>query len=481
MSHPAPEGPPRIAAPLLNLSSPRRIHVVGIGGPGMSSIAIILHKWGHRVTGSDVRQSSTTDALIELGIPVVFSHDRSHVDDAEIVTYSTAIPDDNVEVHVARQNGAIVLHRGDVLGSISAQRRGVGVVGTHGKTTTTSLLMVMLRASGNDVSYVIGAEVRDTGISADSGNSDLLVVEMDESDGTAEVVPVEGLVVLNVDIDHLDYFGTEQAIVNTFAEMIARVPGPVVINGDDANSMLALNAIRRDVPQGDNRRIITFGHSENVDVRIMNFNETEQGSVFDIVINGETTNVSLPLRGAHNAMNCAASLAMAVTYGASIDRAAKAAATFQGVDRRFEEHGYVRNALLIDDYAHLPAEIEAVVHAAVTHPHRSGKVIAVFQPNRFHRVAQMADDYAHCFSQADVVVITDIYASGTQPIEGVTGKLIADAIVKQHPDANVVWAPSRSDVLDAVLAHLSAGDVCISMGCGDIGNLPEEIMQRVSS
>jgi UDP-N-acetylmuramate--alanine ligase len=465
---------PRSIEPRVDFSRPRRVHVIGVGGPGMSALAIALAESGHRVSGSDVRDSGVLHTLRDVGVDVKIGHHRNHVEDVEVVTYSTAIPHDNIEMMAAQSSGVTLLHRGDVLGSLVVNHRGVGVAGTHGKTTTSALLLSMLRGAGMDPSFVIGAEVRDVGRGAGIGTSDLFVVELDESDGTAEVVPVESIIVTNIDVDHLDYFGSADNLDVAFRQLMMGASSQCVVCIDDPRAARAAAYVKHNM-SSTGAVLRTYGFHEDADVRVTDFVETSGGSEFTVTVDNDKQQVSLPLRGVHNALNCTAAIAMAHQYGVALDDAALSIQGFGGVERRFEERGVVGGALLIDDYAHLPAEIEAVIGAACAHPQRRGKVIAVFQPNRFHRIAQMAHEYAHCFQDAQVVVITDIYASGTKPIDGVTGQLVADAIVAAHPEAVVEWAPKRSDVIAAVLGHLKEGDVCISMGCGDIGQLPSEL------
>jgi UDP-N-acetylmuramate--alanine ligase len=441
----------------------------------MSALAIVLHQWGHDVSGSDVVESRIIENLRDMGIPIEIGHSESHVVGVEIVTYSTAIPADNIEIQHARVLGATVLHRGDVLGSMCATRRSIGVAGTHGKTTTSAVLMHIFQSSAEDVSYVIGAEVRNTGTGARAGSSDLLIVEMDESDGTAEVIPVEGLVITNIDVDHLDYFGNESAIRDTFTDIVLNATGPIVVCMDDENCREVLSRV------SGQKEVLTYGFSPESNICITSFTHTPDGIGFQVHHKDGIYDVEVPLRGRHNALNCTAALAMTLLYGYSLNESIQALKSFQGVERRFEERTEVRGALLIDDYAHLPAEISAVLTTARNHPRRTGKLIAVFQPNRFHRVAQMADDFSECFTEADLVVITDIYASGTVRIEGITGERIVNAVRTAHPDSIVVWAPTRQDVITSVLENLSAGDVCLSMGCGDIGNLPDEIAAEATS
>lgn len=460
---------PRRSEGLIDLSAPRRVHVVGAGGPGMSALALLLHGLGHSVTGSDVREGEAVVQLRSRGISVRVGHDASLVEGADVVTYSTAVPGDNVELEAARSVGTPVRHRADLLASLCTRMATMGVAGTHGKTTTTALLDHGLAALGRDQSVLVGAEVIATGVGAVHRGDSLLLLEADESDGTLDVLPLWGIVVTNLDVDHLDYFGSFLVMQRSFAALLDRIPGPIVLNADDDGS----EPLRRAAPPG---RTVTFGVSEGADVRIVEWSPTPDGLSIRLDVDGGTHSASVPLRGGHNAANIAAATAAAVRLGASAEAFLDALADFGGVARRFTERARVRGALLVDDYAHLPAEIAASVAAMRTHPEVTGPVIAVFQPNRYHRVLAMAGDYARCFAGADSVVITEIYASGTPEIAGVSGRLVLDAIATAHPELDLVWAPTREEVVEAVLARLVPGAGCISMGCGDIETLPDDVM-----
>ena len=431
----------------------------------MSAVAIILARMGHSVSGSDLNSSDTVRTLESSGVEVHIGHEASLVHGSDIVVYSTAIPQTNIELVESRSMGIPTVHRSVMLAAITAAHRSVGVAGTHGKTTTTSLLTVMLRAGGADPSYYIGADVFELG-GAGLGSDGTMVVEADESDGTAQSMVLSSMVLTNVDADHLDHFGTVDRIEDEFVGMAQRLVGSFVVCGDDERA--ARVARRAACP-----RTVTYGFGPHNDVIVSGPRPTESGISFVARVHGVDVPVDLPLRGSHNALNCAAALAMAVELGVDAGVAARSVAGFRGVDRRFIEHGTHRGALLIDDYAHLPAEIAAVLAAVRTHPRCTGRVIAVFQPNRYHRIATMSADYAGCFAGADEVFVTDIYASGTTRIEGVTGMLVVDAVRTSH--AAVTWAETRAELVAAVDRALAPGDVCISMGCGDIADFPDQL------
>ncbi|MFM8602099.1 MAG: UDP-N-acetylmuramate--L-alanine ligase [Actinomycetota bacterium] len=456
--------PPPSAA--VDLSVPRRFHIVGVGGPGMSAVAILLARLGHAVSGSDLHESAGTATVRRYGVDVRIGHAEQNVGGADWVVYSTAVPQTNIELAAARAAGTPVVHRAEALSAITALHRSVGVAGTHGKTTTSSLLTEMLRGAGRDPSFVIGAEVLGLGTGADLGTDGTLVVEADESDGTGQSLVLESMLLTNVDVDHLDRFGSVDRIEDEFADMARRTTGTLVVCGDDPR---ASSVARRGGPAA----VVTYGFGAGNDVTLSEPVADGGGTMFTVASRDDSADVHLPLLGRHNALNCAGAMAMASVLGVPFAASASAVSSFAGVDRRFAVRGTVRGALLIDDYAHLPAEIDATLRAARTHPGLTGRLVAVFQPNRFHRIATMAGDYAGCFSVADEVFVTDVYASGTERIEGVTGLLVADAVRTSRD--GVVWAQSRDELIEQVLRVLGPGDICVSMGCGDIALFPDEL------
>jgi len=462
----------RIAEPLIALNAPIRCHIVGIGGPGMSAIARLLLEMGHAVTGSDVHESEVVEELRERGAKISIGHQAKSVHGADVVTYSTAIPSNNVELVEAQRSGIETRHRSGMLASLCAATNAIGIAGTHGKTTTTALVTAMTTAGGLHPSSIVGADILG-GTGNVHGDGSLLIIEADESDGTLDVLPLSSLVVTNIDIDHLDYFETFDGIKRCFADVIERTRGSVVLNADDKGSADIVKALDQD------SRVTTFGRSQNSTVRIVSSVPNNEGTLVEVRVGVQAYQCELKLRGEHNIMNFAAALAIAVRLGVDPAVACAAASDFRGVARRFAERGDFRGSLLIDDYAHLPAEISSTIDAVRVHPALTGRVVAVFQPNRYHRIATMADSYADCFAQADRVVITDVYASGTQKIDGVTGELVVNAIRSAHQNADVVWAPSRADTVAAVESWITPGDICISMGCGDIETFPDDLRGAV--
>ncbi|MGE0877629.1 MAG: UDP-N-acetylmuramate--L-alanine ligase [Acidimicrobiia bacterium] len=452
----------------IDLSVPRRIHVVGVNGVGMSAVALLLAQAGHDVRGTDLRDGPAVDRARAAGVTVHIGHDASYVDDVDAVCVSTAIPESNIEVAAARVRNIPVLHRSALLGAMSRQARSIGIAGTHGKTTTTSMLALILSEAGFDPSFVIGGEVNEIGTNARWTGSDLFVIEADESDGSFLELSLAAAIVTNVEVDHLDHFGTVDAIHAGFEEYADGVAGPVVVCLDDPGSAALVHG---------RTNVITYGTSTAARYRLADVSADAGRLTFTIERDAMPLGrLAVPQRGLHNARNATAAVAMAMEMGAPFEAAAAALARFGGVARRFDFRGRHDGIDLVDDYAHLPTEIGAVLEAAATSGDGWKRVVAVFQPNRFSRMAVLSPEYRDSFVSADVAVITDVYPSGERPVPGVTGKLVVDAICEAHPRARVVWAPSRSDLVAFLTNELRAGDVCISMGCGDIAGLPDELL-----
>jgi UDP-N-acetylmuramate--alanine ligase len=435
----------------------------------MSAIAIALAEMGHEVSGSDLREQPALDRVRAAGVTVRVGHDRSVVEGCDAVTASTAIPATNIELDEARRRGIPTLRRAGMLASMCAQARTIAVAGTHGKTTTTSMLMLAMAEAGLAPSFVVGGDVIDAGTGAQWTGGEWFVVEADESDGTHVELPLHGTILTNVEADLLDHYESFDELATSFDRYLAQIPGPKVLCADDpvCTSLTA----RHDT--------VTYGLAAGADYRALDLEPGRGAFRFTVERRGEVLGrVELPLRGVHNVVNALGTIAMADAIGVPFGASARALARFGGVARRFDIRGVDGGATFVDDYAHLPTEIAAVIAAARESGDGWQRVVVAFQPNRFNRIAEMWRDYADAFEAADVTVITDVYSSGTTPIPGVTGALIVDAVLDAHPTARVVWLPRRADLVSFLVGEVGAGDVCISMGCGDIATLPEEVLAR---
>ena len=401
-------------------------------------------------------------------------HDAAAVQDCDAVTASTAIPATNIELVAAAAQSISVLSRAQMLSAICALKQSVAVAGTHGKTTTSAMLMHILASAGRHPSFVIGGDVHGLDLGAGWRSGQHLVVEADESDSTHLALPLFGSILTNVDVDHLDHFATFDKIIESFEMYLGNIDGPKVVCADDA--VCAKIASKQSCR--------TYGLVIDADVRAINVTFADGSSRFDIETretgsnaqHGMVGSVIVPLRGEHNVLNATAALTMAMELGVEFEVAARALSSFGGVARRFDLRGVDQGVTFVDDYAHLPNEIVAVLRGARDATDKWDRVVAVFQPNRFNRMSVMSGAYADAFGDADVVVITDIYSSGTTPIPGVTGKLVVDAIKDMHPDKRVEWIAQREDLVSYLASTLVDGDLCISMGCGDVAHLPDEVI-----
>lgn len=452
-----------------------RIHVVGVGGPGMSAIATVLTQMGHEVSGSDIRETPILNSLRALGVRINVGHDGNAVFGCDTVTASPAIPSDNIELVAARQNKIAVFTRGQMLSDICGEKKSIGVAGTHGKTTTSSMLMMMLLDAGMNPSFIIGGDVLDVGTGAQWSTGEMLVVEADESDGTHRQLPLTGTILTNIDIDHLDHFGSLDGIFAGFDSYLTGISGPRVLCLDDVGC----------AQLSQKHEVMSYGIDSDAQMKATRIIFEHGTCAFDVDRRNDDGSgyrtlgrVVLPLRGQHNVLNALGALTMAMALGVTFDGAAQTLGRFGGVARRFDHRGIESGITFVDDYAHLPAEISSVLAGARDVSDSWKRVVAVFQPNRYNRMSVLSPSYADAFISADVVVITDIYPSGTTPIPGVTGKLVVNAVLDSHPRTNVVWLPERAQLANFLASELRPGDLCISMGCGDIATLPDEIISR---
>jgi UDP-N-acetylmuramate--alanine ligase len=452
----------------VDLSRPRRIHVVGVGGAGMSAIASVLAAMGHRVSGSDLKDSHGLRRLAAAGVDVHVGHDGALVDGAEVVAVSTAIPERNSEVVAARALGIDVVRRAEILAAIAGTRRCIAVSGTHGKTTTSSMLALALVEAGLRPSFIVGGELNEIGTGAAWDDGALFVVEADESDGTFVELPASIAVVTNVEADHLDYYGSLAAIEVAFDRFLD-APGPNVVCADDP--------IARRL--GRAHGAILYGTADDADVRIADVTSGRSGASFTLHRGGEALgSVALPVPGLHNIRNATAAIVAAMEVGASFADCRSALARYAGVARRFQFRGRARGVTFVDDYAHNPGKVRAVLDAA----HHGGwrRVVCVFQPHRVTRTAALATEFGGAFDDADLLAVMDVYAAGEAPQPGVTGKLVVDAVLAHRPWKRVAWVPRRDDVLTYLASELRDGDLCLTVGAGDVTSLADDVIARLS-
>lgn len=458
------------AEPAIDLSVSRRVHVVGIGGAGMSAIAEVLAAMGHVVTGSDLKASAGLDRLEALGVRVTVGHAASNLGRAEFLTRSTAVPDRNPECRAAEEAGIPVLSRADVLAAICAQRRTIAVAGTHGKTTTASMLALVLRQAGVRPSFIIGGDVNEIGTGAAWDSGDLLVAEADESDGTFVRLPRAAGIVTNVEPDHLDHHGGYGELVAAFERFVVETDGPVVVGVDDPDG--ARLAADTDA--------VSVGTSGDADWRISDVEEAWAGVRFVITSpDGEHLGISLPVPGLHNARNAACAAVISRLMGIPPEPIVEGLGNFGGVARRFEHRGRSGGIEFVDDYAHLPSEVRATIAAASSGSWR--RLVAVFQPHRYSRIEALWSDFGDAFDGADLIYVTDMYPAGEAPRPGVTGQLIVDAVVRSRPGVDIRYVPRRDELIELLAADLAAGDLCLTMGAGDLTSVPDEVRSRIDA
>ncbi len=460
-----------MAEPTLDLGRPRRLHVTNVGGAGMSAVATLLAQMGHHVSGHDPAHATPfLEPLRSLGVGIATGAGASPVGpDVDAVIVSTATPPDQADVVAARAAGVPVLHRSAALAAICAQRRVVAVAGTHGKTTTSALLATVLAESGAAPGWVVGAGIPGLGSSAAWGGDGPLVVEADESDGTFLALGAELAVVTNVEPDHLEHWGGEAALRGAFADFVAALPGPAVLCLDDPGAA-ALVPIAR--------HAVTYGTDPSSDYRVEAVAAAGTGVTFELHHAGARVAVTLPAApGIHNARNAAAALALADQLGVPLETGAAALGRFRGVARRFEVRGEAGGVVLVDSYDHLPTEVAAALAAA-----RAGgwrRVVCCFQPHRYSRTEALWRSFADAFVDADLLVVTGIYPAGESPRPGVTGKLIVDAVLEAHPWRQVVWLPTLDDVTTYLAASLRPGDLCLTLGAGDLTTVPDRVLAEL--
>ena len=455
------------------------IHFVGIGGIGMSGIAEVLLNQGYRVQGSDQSENANVLRLRERGAKVFIGHDAANLGEAHVIVVSTAIRRDNPELVRAREKRIPVVRRAEMLAELMRLKRSIAIAGTHGKTTTTSLVATLLDAASLDPTVINGGIINAYGTNARLGESEWMVVEADESDGTFLKLPADIAVVTNIDPEHLDHFKTFDAIKDAFRALVENLPfyGFAVMCLDHPTVQELVGRI-------EDRRVITYGENPQADVRLMDVDLTGGRSRFNVLmrdrISSQATflqNLELPMPGHHNALNATAAIAVAHELGVDADTIRRGLAAFGGVKRRFTRIGEWNGATIFDDYGHHPVEISAVLKAA--RASTKGKVIAVVQPHRYTRLQALFNEFASCFNDADHVLVADVYAAGEAPIEGVSRDSLVAAI-KAHGHRNVSALENAPALPGRIATIAGEGDYVVCLGAGNITQWAAVLPQQLA-
>ena len=439
-----------------------RVHIVGVAGAGMSGLARLLSERGCVVSGSDAAASPVLDDLSAHGIRVSVGHDAAHLGDVDVVTWSPAVASDNVELRTAVERGATALARAEVLADLAESQRTIGLTGTHGKTTATSMMAQVYAAAGRDPSRLVGAAVRGLGPNGHWG-PDGLLLEVDESYGTFDLVRPAALGVLNVDVDHLDHYGTSANLEAAFARLIARTAGPVGAWDDPG--------VRRAVTQA--RRDVTWVGSNGSEWRVGDVVLARRAAHFTLTGAARLT-IDLAVTGLHNVADAAVVAVLALATGVDERAVVEGLARFEGAPRRFEFRGRWRGADVYEDYAHLPTEVRAALAGARAAGYTN--VTAVFQPHRYSRTRHLAEDFADSFVDAQRVIVTDVYAAGEPDPGDVSGRRVLDAILRVHPLVACDYVDNPRGALAALVALEDPGDAVVLIGAGDIGEIAGDLV-----
>jgi len=450
----------------------RTIHFVGIGGIGMSGIAEVLHNLGYEVTGSDVKESETIVRLRSLGIKVFIGHRPENIDDAHVVVFSSAVSRDNAEVEEAKEKNIPVIPRAEMLAELGRLKYSILVSGSHGKTTTTSLISTMLSHAGYDPTVVIGGKLKAFGSNARLGKGDFMVAEADESDGSLLKLNPTIAVLTNIDKEHMDFFKTMDSLRAAFVQFINKIPfyGISVLCIDDNN-------IRELLPEAQKRPFLTYGFSEDAFLKARNVKKEGMHTSFDAVLRGDDIgNFKVSLSGSHNVLNSLAAIGVALSIPVDIEKVREALYGFEGIQRRLELKGEANGIRVYDDYGHHPTEIKATLRAA-RESLDAGRLLVVFQPHRFTRTKSLFNEFALSFEDADVLFLIDIYPAGETPIEGVTSVALHKKISKKHK--STFYIKDRHEIVEKVCSEIKAGDIVLTLGAGDVWKTGEELLKRL--
>jgi len=448
-----------------------KIHFVGIGGIGMSGIAEVLLNLGYKVSGSDLRRSEITDRLAGLGGEIFYGHARENIAGADVVVISSAVKEDNPEVLEAKEYLIPVIPRAEMLAELMRMKYGIAIAGTHGKTTTTSMVATLLGHGGVDPTIVIGGKLNSLGTNARLGQGKFLVAEADESDGSFLKLSPTIAVVTNIDADHLDFYSGIDEIRDTFVEFINKVPffGLAVLCLDNGNVAGIIPRVKK--------RFITYGLSAQADFRAIDVRLEGFTTSFAVQYRGERLGeISFRLPGAHNVLNALASVAVAMELNIPFPVIQEGFQSFGGVGRRFQVKGEVDGIMVVDDYGHHPTEIRATLAAAKGGWER--RLVVVFQPHRYTRTKELFDEFVKAFYDADVLILTDIYPAGEQPIEGVTSEALAKSL-RMHGQKDVTCISSREEIVDHLLRILKPDDILLTLGAGNVWQTGEALLKSL--
>ena len=452
----------------------QQIHFVGIGGAGMSGIAEILLNLGYRVTGSDQRRNEAVERLEQLGAKIYIGHEAGHLEGAHVVVYSSAVSRDNIEVQVARQRQIPTIPRAEMLAELMRLKYGIAVAGTHGKTTTTSLIGAVLAEGRYDPTIVVGGRVTSLGSNARLGQGEYLVAEADESDGSFLKLQPTIAVITTVDAEHLDHYGSLDAIRDAFVAFVGKVPfyGSAVLCLDQPNIQLLIPRIEK--------RLITYGLESGADLVALRLHLSGMTSRFEVFQRGSSLGeCTLQIPGRHNVLNALAAIGVGLDLEIPFVTIQRALASFAGVQRRFQILGRARGVTLVDDYGHHPAEIRATLAAA-----KAGfdcRVVTVFQPHRYTRTLHLRQEFLTAFNQADVLIVMDIYAAGEAPIPGVIAEDLAEGI-RAHGHRNVTYLGSdRARIVEHLCEITRNGDLVLTLGAGDVSQLGPALLKRLEA
>ncbi|CAN5672804.1 UDP-N-acetylmuramate--L-alanine ligase [soil metagenome] len=465
--------PPTGSIPTLlvpSLDGIRSVHMIGVGGAGMRNLARLMRARGIEVHGSDMKESRGLQELRDAGVGVWVGHDAGRLGTPDVVVISSAIDESNPELRAARERSVPVWARQQALAALAAGHRAIAVAGTHGKTTTTSMIAVVLQRAGLEPSYLIGGDLNESGSGARSGEGDLFVFEADESDGSFLLARPWIGVVTNVDVDHVDFYaGGRDEIESAFGSFVAGCDG-VVACGDDPGVRAVLD--------GSDVHALRYGTGDGNDV-VLSVETLGPGGAHGRVrdARGNEAQIALQVDGPHNLLNASAAIAVAGTTGVPLAEAAAAVGAFTGVHRRFERRGSARGAEFFDDYGHTATEMAVTIETA--RRRRPGRLIALVQPHRYARVQALWRELGASVAGADLVLVTDVYGASQEPIPGVTGKLVADGVAAASPSTPVEYLPHRADVIDFLDREVREGDLIVTMGCGDVWMLADAAIERL--